>query len=148
MMSASTPASVPPKKPRRQGLRIALVVGGLLVLCCGAGTGLFVIRPLIEAKSAHRTADAYVQAVVGGDDTRALDHVCDDADTKADHDKFTGHVRDVKVRSYRIVRANASMSNYSLRGTADVELTADDGTSETWELPMNKNEGRWKVCSG
>lgn len=135
-----------PRRPARWGLRIALIVGGLLVLCCSC-VALLVGRTILEIKPATTAADAYVAAVIAGDDAAAFSHVCSAQDSKSSHDAFSSRVHNENVRSHRVVNTTVSAWNLSLHATAQVELSGSNGPIETVRLPMSKEDGEWKVCS-
>jgi hypothetical protein len=146
-MSESAPFAAEPRRSRPGWLIFGLVVGGLVVLCCAAGAFLLG-RSALEIGPAQRAADSYVAAVIAGDDARAAPHLCDDADTQARHESFATDVRSGKMTGHQVVSTEVSFRNLTLRATANVVLTQDSGVSVTYELPLRKEDGGWKVCAG
>ena len=152
-MSEGVTPTVPPKRPARWGLRIALIVGGLLVaLCCVGATTFPVVaigRVSQEMQPARAAADAYVRAVIAGDDARAAGYLCGTSDTTASHEAFFNDVRSKNVTRHEIasihVNSGSFLSGWS--GTADVEVSTTKGVGDTWELPLRKEDDKWKVCS-
>jgi hypothetical protein len=149
-MSVTQPYGPPygpaPKRPVRWGLIFALVAGGLVVLCL-AGVALVFGLTGREIEPAGAAAESYVEAVIAGDDARALKYVCTGSNAKSSHDDFTRYVRGKEVSDHRVVDTNVTLRNLSWRATVHMELTISNGSEEPLTLPLAKEHGEWKVCS-
>jgi hypothetical protein len=146
-MSVMQPYGAAPKGSARRGLLIALIASGLVVCCCVGGVLIFG-RTALEIKPARAAADAYVGAVVAGDDARAFQYVCTASDSRSHHDAFTSRVRGENASSHRVVNTTISIRNLLwVRATVFVELIGSSGPIETVTLPMGKEGGKWKVCN-
>jgi hypothetical protein len=140
------PPFLPPPKPKKRWGLIVAIVLGTLVLCCGCGGGLAFALTSGQVKPAGAAADSYVKAVIAGDDVRALQYVCTASDSKANHDSFAAYVRGNDISGDRVVNTSVTLWNLSWRADVQVELTGGTGTDEDWNMPMAKEDGKWKVC--
>jgi hypothetical protein len=123
-----------------------LAAGGLVILCL-AGAALVFGLTSREIKPASAAAEAYVAAVIAGDDARALGYVCTEGNSKASHDDFTSYVRSEEVTGHKVVDTNVSFRNLSWRATVHMALISSDGSDQPLTLPLAKERGEWKVCS-
>ena len=115
-----------------------------MVLCCG-GVALLFGRTALEVGPAGKAGDAYVEAVLAGDDARALQYVCA-GDSRSLHDEFASHLRGENATGHRVVNTSVTTRNLSLHATVRVEVSGSSGPIETVTLPMVKEDGKWKVC--
>jgi hypothetical protein len=139
------PFGPPPKKPTRWGLIIGLIAGGLVLLCCCGGATFFGLIAS-QTKPANAAAEAYVSAVIAGDDAKALQYVCTTADSKASHDNFTEYVHSKGITDSSVANTSVTLWNLSWHATVQMKLTTSTGAQEDLELPLAKEDGKWKVC--
>ncbi|NMO53786.1 hypothetical protein HH310_21705 [Actinoplanes sp. TBRC 11911] len=121
-------------------------MAGTLVLCCGCGGVAVFALTAGQVKPAGNAAEAYVAAVIAQDDGRALQYVCTASDSKSSHDAFATYVRGKGVSGERVVNTKVTLWNLSWRADVQMELTVGTGAEEALELPMAKEDGKWKVC--
>ncbi|HEV7709411.1 MAG TPA: hypothetical protein VGP16_14525 [Asanoa sp.] len=133
----------PPPKRRRWGLIIGLTVGGLVFLCCAGGV-TFIGLTASQTKPAKAAAESYVNAVIAGDDADARRYLCSATDSS--HADFTNYVHSNGVSDSQVVGTKVTLWNFSWKATVQVELTASAGAHEDLELPLAKEDGKWKVC--
>jgi hypothetical protein len=50
------------------------------------------------------------------------------------------------VSDSQVVGTKVTLWNFSWKATVQVELTASAGAHEDLELPLAKEDGKWKVC--
>ena len=117
-----------------------------MFVCCAGGATFFGLIAS-QSKPADAAAESYVDAVIAGDDTKALQYVCSDSGSVAQHDDFTNFVHSKSVRDSRVVNTNVTLWNLSWKATVQMELTASTGALEHLELPLAKENGKWKVCN-
>lgn len=135
----------PPPKRTRWGLIIGVVAGSLVLLCCCGGAVFFGLIAS-QSKPASTAAESYVDAVIAGDDAKALTYVCTASGSKASHDNFTEYVRSKGVSDGQVVNTSVTLWNLSWKATVRMELTVGSGAQESLELPLAKQDGKWKVC--
>jgi hypothetical protein len=136
----------PPPKRTRWGLVIGLIAGGLVVLCCAGGAVFFGLIAL-QSEPAGAAAESYVDAVIAGDNTEALRYVCSADDSLAHHAVFTDFVHSNGVSGGQVVNTRVTLWNLSWQATVRMELTDSTGARENAELPLAKEDGKWKVCN-
>jgi hypothetical protein len=140
------PYGPPPKRPTRWILIIGLIVGGMVFLCCAGGAVFFGLTTS-QTKPAAAAAESYVNAVIAGDDGKAMQYVCTGSDAKSSHDNFTHYVHAKGITDSYVVNTTVRLWNLSWEATVQMTLTASTGAQENLELPLAKEDGKWKVCS-
>ncbi|GIF52275.1 hypothetical protein DFJ67_5608 [Asanoa ferruginea] len=135
----------PPPKRRRWGLIIGLSVAGVVVLCCGGGVTLVGLIA-VQTGPAKSAAASYVDAVIANDDAKAQQYLCSASVAKAHHDSFASHVHSSGVSDSQVVNTKVTLWNLSWKADVQVELTGTTGAQEALDLPLAKEDGKWKVC--
>jgi Domain of unknown function (DUF4878) len=143
------PPAPPPK--RSHTLRnVLIIVGVVVVLCCGGAVTAGVVlvnKGLGALKPAQDATNAFVTALESGDYPGAYGRLC--ASTQADFtlDQFSQCVRSQpQIRSHRIVGAYINSVNGHTNATVTEELTQDSGFVQTHTFLLVKEGGAWKVC--
>jgi hypothetical protein len=145
MATDGGPAPAPARRPR-WWLRITLIVGVLVVLCCACG-GVLVIRSANESGPVKRAATAYLSAVIAGDDTTARGYVCDSPAALARHLEFSRQIQAAGVKNPVLTNYSVTTWNlFSMHATVDFAVTDQTGGTSRVELPLDKRGGAWKVC--
>jgi hypothetical protein len=119
----------------------------VLALCCfgGIGGGVWTFRQVINStKPVTEAADAFFQALVGGDD--AYDRLCAATSSAVSRAQFERSQTARPVAAYRVTNTNISNVNGRVSATVTVELRYADGNVETHVVPMAKENETWKVC--
>ncbi|MCU7724915.1 hypothetical protein ODJ79_14405 [Actinoplanes sp. KI2] len=139
------PYGPPPKRPTRWILIIGLIVGGLVFLCCAGGAVFFGVSAS-QTKPATAAAESYVNAVIAGDEGKALQYVCGSSNAKSSHDSFTDFVHTNNITDSYVVNTRVTLWNLSWEATVQMKLTSSTGSQQDLELPLAKEDGEWKVC--
>jgi hypothetical protein len=84
--------------------------------------------------------------VIAGDDAKALQYVCSASVSKPNHEDFTSYVHSNGVSDSQVVSTKVTLWNLSWKATVGMELTVSTGAQEDVELPLAKEDGKWKVC--
>lgn len=124
---------------------IGLIAGGMVFLCC-IGGAIFFALIASQSKPATAAAESYVNAVIAGDNGKALQYVCTAGDSKASHVDFTDYVHTKGITDSYVVNTRVRLWNLSWQATVQMKLTAGTGAQEDLELPLAKEDGKWKVC--
>ncbi|MFG2045063.1 hypothetical protein [Dactylosporangium sp. NPDC048998] len=140
-----------PQPPRRRTLRtVLIVVGVVVVLCCGVlGVGgYFLFKSVTEATGpAKQAAEAFVGDLESGDVDAAYELLCSGTRGKYTSEAFAdGVAKQPKIRSHTVRGVN--VGNYNGRTTATVSmgLTLDSGFTDQHTFPLVQEDGAWKVC--
>ena len=136
----------PPPKRTRWGLIFGLLAGGLVLLCCCGGAVFFGLIAG-QTEPARTAAQNYVNAVIAGDDAKAMQYVCTASGSQASHDNFTEYVKSKGVTGSEVTDTKVTLWNLSWKATVQMDLTVGAGGTESLELPMAKQNGKWKVCN-
>jgi hypothetical protein len=142
-MSVQPVQPVPPRRRPRWLLRILLIVGVPLLLCCGGciwySTGI-----ATEVTPAQRAAGAYLDALAAGDEGAARARVCDSGE--AYHNEMASRWRAEGIRRHEITGAKVERRNFDdLTATATARLVGTNGTYDM-EILLRKRDGDWQVC--
>jgi hypothetical protein len=145
------PAQPPaPPKPRHTLRIVLIVVGVVLVLCCGGAIvgGFFLFRTVQTATApARAAADAFITDLESGNRAGAYDRLCSSTQRQFTRDAFAqGIDRQPKVRSHAIDGVNVSNINGQVSGTVSTRLTMDTGFVDRHNFVLVKEDGQWKVC--
>jgi len=145
-MSVEPVQPVQPLPPRRRSrwLRVLIIVGVPVLLCCG-GCIWSSARIGAETVPVTRAAEAYLDAVAAGDEGAALARVCDSAEAEAYHQRLASRLRAEGIRSHEVIGTNVESRNFSLSATATAKLAGTNGTYSV-QLPLRKHDGEWQIC--
>jgi hypothetical protein len=139
-------AQTEPGKPRRPLRTVLIIVGIVLVVCCGIGVagGIYAFRSVSNTLGPVQDgAKTFFEKVMGG--PGAYDLLCSDAKAAISRKEFDDHNVTSRLRGYRITGTNVSTINGRTTATVTVELTYGANT-ETHLVPMVNEGGTWKVC--
>lgn len=135
-----------PAKPRRPLRTVLIVVGIVLVVCCGVGVagGIYAFRTVNTSLEPVRDgATTFFDKLMGG--PGAYDLLCSAAKDSISRKDFDDRQVTNRLRGYRITGTNVSTINGRTTATVTVQLTYGVNT-ETHLVPMANEDGTWKVC--
>lgn len=140
-----------PQPPRRRTLRtVLIVVGAVVVLCCGvAGVGgFFLVKGIKDATGpAREAAVTFVSDLEAGNVDAAYGLLCSDTRNDYTHDAFAdGIAKQPKIRSHSVVGVNVMNYNGRTTATVNMTLTLDSGFTDRHLFTLVKESGVWKVC--
>ncbi|GAA2358542.1 hypothetical protein [Dactylosporangium salmoneum] len=150
-MANYSPYAVPQAPPPKKTWRVVLiVVGAVLVLCCGGlGVGgYFLFKGVKEATGpALDAANQFVVNLEHGDTDAAYEQLCAGTRTAYTKDAFAdGVAKQPKITAHKTTGVNVASINGRTTATATMTLTLDSGFSEQHAFPMLKESGDWKIC--
>ncbi|MEH1016498.1 hypothetical protein V6U90_25760 [Micromonospora sp. CPCC 206060] len=139
-----------PARPVRR-LRVAGAVTALaaLMLCVGAaGVGTFSFQSVWRASGPVRdTADGFLREVVAGDVDTAYERLCADTRERWSALGFAAWVRTPPVLTrHEIVDVSVATRAGRPHGTVRVRLTRAAGPVQDRQVPVVREDGRWRVC--
>lgn len=144
------PPAPPPQRPSRTLRNVLIIVGVVVVLCCGgaiAGGAYLVNRALDAGKPAMEAAGAFTSDLESGDDSAAYGMLC--ASTRASF-TMAEFRRVVQTRphivGHRISLATVRTTNGRSTATVSARLTQNDGAVVSHVFTLVKENGAWKVC--
>jgi len=140
-----------PQPPKRRTLRtVLIVVGVVLVLCCGgAGVGgYFLYKGVKDATGpAKQAAEAFVGDLEGGDVAGAYGLLCGSTRERYTSDAFAeGVAKQPKIRSHTVDGVFVSNMNGRTSATVNMGLTMDSGFTDRHTFTLVKEDGAWKIC--
>ena len=139
-----------PAKPRNNLRTILIVVGIVLVLCCGGAVagGVYLFRGVAGTIGpVNEAASAYMDDLVERDYSGAYQRLCAQRQAQLPESTFTSHQKDAfSVRSYNITNTNVSNMNGNVSASVTVRITMTDGADHTQIFRLVKEDGEWKVC--
>jgi hypothetical protein len=140
-----------PLPPKRRTLRtVLIVVGAVVVLCCGAAGigGFFLFKGLESATGpARQAAESFVSDLEAGDADAAYGLLCSETRGKYTRDAFDqGVARQPKIHSHRVNGVNVTNVNGRKSATVNMALTLDSGFTDQHIFALANEDGVWKVC--
>jgi hypothetical protein len=136
---------------RRNTLRnVLIIVGVLVVLCCGGAVigGVFLVKAGLSAiRPAQDATDAFVTDLESGNYSGAYGRLCAGTRSEFTEDRFSRGVQaQPHIRGHRLVGAWVGNINGHTSATVTVELTQDGGFVDHHTFPLVKEGDAWKVC--
>jgi len=140
-----------PQPPKSNTLRtVLIVVGSVLVLCCGAAAvgGYFLFRDIGDSIGPARDAAVtFVTRLEQGDVDGAYGLLCGDTREQYTAAAFADGVRQQpKISSHSVVGVSVVSRPGGASATVSMRLTLDSGFTADHAFPMLKEGGAWKVC--
>ncbi|MEV4480457.1 Rv0361 family membrane protein [Micromonospora coxensis] len=134
-----------------RGLRIALIVVGVVVALCCVGSavgGYFVYGTVKETVGpVSEATTSYLDAVRAGDHQRAYGQLCRERRGRTSLVEFTRQQEaQPRVVGYEVGGVNVTNTNGRVRGSATVRLTTETGSTSTQVFSLVKEDGAWRIC--
>lgn len=146
------PGYAPPAPPKKSNtLRTVLIIVGIvLVLCCGglAVGGFFLFRTVKDAIGpVQDSAVSFVQDLEHDDPGSAYDKLCAATQARFPRELFiAGVTAQPRITSHKTTGVNVNSTNGETTGTVRMDLTQEGGFVDQHTFPMVKEDGVWKVC--
>jgi hypothetical protein len=145
------PQMPPPVPKKSHTLRTVLIVVGIvLVLCCGGAVvgGVFLFHGLSKTTAPPRAAaDKFITDLENGDTSAAYDLLCAGTRSAFTEDAFTqGVAGQPKISSHSIKGVDVVTSAGHTSATVEADLTTGTGFVDHHQFPLVKEDGSWKVC--
>ncbi|HEX6121928.1 MAG TPA: NTF2-like N-terminal transpeptidase domain-containing protein [Ktedonobacterales bacterium] len=147
------PGTPPEQKKSRKGLWITLgVIGGLLVLCCAAGIGLFVFAT-VQAAKPIAAATNFCDDLKAQDYTAAYGMLSTDYQGKVTADQFTQASQlhdqiDGKVKKCGLLASGNSSTSFNFdfnNNTAKLSAQTTRNKTFTGTIALVKQGDDWKI---
>ncbi|GAA4257266.1 Rv0361 family membrane protein [Dactylosporangium darangshiense] len=140
-----------PQPPKSNTLRtVLIVVGSVLVLCCGAVVvgGFFLFRNIGDSIGpAQDAAVTFVTRLEQDDVDGAYGLLCGDTREQYTATAFADRVRQQpKIRSHSVAGVSVVGRPGGASATVSMRLTLDSGFAAEHAFPMVKEGNAWKVC--
>jgi hypothetical protein len=137
--------------PKSHTLRtVLIIVGAVLVLCCGGGViGAFhLFHAVSKATTPPRDAtDEFVTDLENGNNTAAYGMLCSDTQSAFTLSAFaTGVTGQPKIVRHKIGGVNVVNTAGHSTAVVEADLTTDSGFVDQHSFPLVKEGGRWRVC--
>ncbi len=151
-MTYPPPYATPPApKPKHTLRTVLIVVGIVMVLCCGGAVagGIALFRGLgATVGPARDAADGYLDDLEAGNTDAAYSQLCAGYQDQYTRTEFADLVAGRPTPSgHTINGVNVNTTNGVTRGTATVTLLFDDDSSETHVINLTREAGDWRVCA-
>jgi hypothetical protein len=139
-----------PQPARRRTLRtVLIVVGVVVVLCCGGvAVGCFFLFKEINGATdpARQAAESFVTDLETGDVDAAYGLLCSDTRGRFTRDAFAeGVAKQPKIRGHEVNGVNVSSVNGRTSATVSMGLMLDSGFIDQHMFTLVKEDGVWKV---
>ncbi|NUT34561.1 MAG: hypothetical protein HOV79_15970 [Hamadaea sp.] len=148
------PYGAPPPPPAKKGFftlpKVLLIVGLVLVLCCGgvafAGYKLFVTVSDAVAP-ARDTADAFLTDLEQGDTAGAYTLLCSTMTSAMTEAEFDAESRRLgRIVGHEIDGVSVNTTNGVTTGAVTVTLRREGRDDRQTVIALRKESGDWKVC--
>jgi len=128
---------------------VLIVVGALLVLCCGGvAVAAFAFRSIAQSTApVQDTVSDFLKHVQADETDAAYADLCTATQQRYSQSDFATTVHNrPKLTSYTIVNTNVSNVNGKVSGQVTARLTYTDGSSEPHLFPLVKEGDAWRIC--
>ncbi|GAA3254718.1 hypothetical protein GCM10010532_103760 [Dactylosporangium siamense] len=151
MITVTNPFEVPqPPRPQRPWKTILIVLGVVLVLCCGGAIfgGYRLFKGVQGATEPARTAaETFVTDLEHGDVDAAYGLLCKATKAKYTLETFRDGVsKQPKISSHAFGGVNVMNYNGKVSATVVLVLTFDTSFTERHTFPLVKEDDQWLVC--
>jgi hypothetical protein len=151
VITVSYPYEVPqPPKQQRPWKTVLIVLGVVLVLCCG-GVGFAGYRFFKSVQGATEPARAAAEAFVGDLESGNVDGayalLCKPTQAKYTLDAFKDGVsKQPKISRHSFGGVNVMNYNGKVSATVTLALTFDTSFTENHVFALVKEDDQWRVC--
>jgi hypothetical protein len=144
------PAPVPAQRQRGSVRTVLIVVGIVLVLCCGGAIvgGIALFKSVQSATGPARdTVDTFLDHLAAGETNAAYEDLCASAQGQFTPEQFTQIVDNrPKITQHSIISTNVLNSNGHISALVNAKIDYADGSSDTHLFQLTKESGTWRVC--
>ena len=143
------PAPPPPRRGRTTKI-VLIVVGVVALLCCGGAVagGFALYHGISQATGPIRTSvNTFLGHLEDGDSVAAYDGLCRQTRARFTQTQFS-QILNARPRPTRHTLTGVSIANNNgaVSGTVSARIGYDDGSSDTHQFDLTKENGAWKVC--
>ncbi|MBB5868650.1 hypothetical protein F4553_002029 [Allocatelliglobosispora scoriae] len=148
--SFTPPPTAQAPKPKRTLRTVLIIVGIVLVLCCGGlGIGGYLLyRGIDEATGpANDATDAFIDDIEAGAYPQAYARYCDQVQRRISEETFvrTQSARP-KITGHEITGTSVSNINGRVSARVTVKATQADGTIFTQTFVLVRPDETWQIC--
>jgi Domain of unknown function (DUF4878) len=144
------PGPVPPQQRSHTVRTILIIVGIVLVLCCGGAIagGVVLFKSVQSATGPARdTVDTFLNQLAAGETDAAYENLCAAAREQFTAEQFAQIVNGrPKITQHSIVGTNVVNSNGQVSASVNAEIRYADGSTDTHLFRLRKESGTWRVC--
>jgi hypothetical protein len=139
----------PPQSGRPTGQRLAIIVGAIVVICCGSLAGLGYGIYALVGGATDPMRGAAVEFLTGLRERNypaAFGLLCDSTREKYDMGALVDLEARRPLKDFAVTGVYADDRSGQVDGRVTVSLEYADGTHESRALPMVQEDDEWRVC--
>lgn len=147
-MSPVPPAPGRPPRRRPRLRHVLIILGVVLVVCCGGAVaaGYWLLHSANVA-APRAAADAFLDDLKGDDTAAAYGLLCNDERNRLTQAAFADQVHaQPRLTGYRIVSASVSVVNGTQTALVTADLTRAGAPTERHTLRLVMDPPKWHVC--
>lgn len=147
MPYAAYPPQPAPRRGGSRGLKIALIITGVIVVLLGACavTGVFIFWKYISAPA--DVANDYVKAVNEGNLDEAYEMLSRQAKANLSLSEFKSNNEPLqgKIEKWNTSQINVESTGDGSIARVQMDVSLTDGSKITWDMFLIKQDGVWKM---